>query len=547
MYIEEYYKMSCHIAEDIPPHFEEYFSKEFANIELILEIQKNMEQWLKEARATINSLDFDTNLQTFIWYILSTTEATENVSPLENKNKFHGLKRDRKRNLYKVVKAEYENETLPRNPLFLKENTDLYFTLMKNNPDIKQYKSKEEYQSKRFQEVEEWYQDTTSDICQFLFFNSISPKRRAKYLELDLGYRIYDQIINVYYGNPVDGYLTRTPKDSVSIPAFSLVSTESDINYDITETLLTVYDYYENGRGETIKTVVDEIPGNYSEVIEKKGEDEYVRQLILNQRLYPGIKLLDATDNALLTAINSMFNLLDINKGQKTIPLSTLCKIAYADTRQKYYLQTIQHLDRLANYRVNYTQRGENNQIINTGIMSFFDIDYQISELNTSQKYTTITVSDNAGNVSLIHELDGYDLRNVKVSVQPSANLRKAWKNHMNIKILTSLYDKITQPRAKMLLMHLQNMRTDQYPITQIAIPLATFAEQLRISHMRKNKIREILASTLELLKENQTIIKSYEVATKIVTIEFFPITEQEKEYYQLTNEDELKEIIELD
>lgn len=544
MYIEEYYKMSCHIAAETPPYFNEYFSNQLSNIELKSELQKNMEQWLEEAQTGMNDIELDINLQVFIWYILSTTEASEDSNPIENRSKFHALKRDRKRNLFKVVKEEYENKTLPRNPMFLKENTELYFSLMNNNPDLKQYKSQDEYRSKRFHEVEEWYQDTNSDICRFLFFNSISAKRKAKYLELDLGFRIYDQIINVYYGNPVDGFVTRTPKDSLSIPAFSLVSRESDLKFDISDTVLTVYDYYENGTGEVIKTIVNEIPGNYAEIIEKNEENEYVRQLILNQKLYPGIKLLDSIDNALLTAINSMFNLLDINKGQKTISLSTLCKIAYSDTRQKYYLQTIQHLNRLANYRVNYTQRGENDQIINTGIMSFFDIDFQISEADASQKYISINVSDKSDINALLSELSGYDLRNIKVSIQPSANLRKAWKNHMNIKILTTLYDKITQPRVKMLLMYLQNIRTDKYPSTKISLPLTTIADQLRISHMRKNKIRELLNSSLEVLKENQAVIKSFDISTKAITIEFFPITDQEKEYYQLTNENELKEIM---
>ena len=543
MYIEEYYTMSCHIANEIPSNFEEYFSNQLGNLELMIEIKKNMDEWLLEASSLkIKKEDLrEINMQTFIWYILSTSESLENYSAAEHRAKFHSLKRDRKRHLYKIIKEEYNGETLPRNPHYLEQNTDIYFSVMNNNPDIKQYNSKEEYKAQRFKEVEEWYQDSNSDICKFLFFNSISPKRKAKYLELDIGYRIYDLIVTSYYGNPVDGYLTRTPKEAVNIPAFSMVSKENNLQYSMTDTLLTIYDDYADESGLDVKTVVDEIPGNYTTIIEQGGQEEYVRQMILNQTLYPGIKLLDATDSALLTAINSMFNLLDINRGQKTIPLSSLCGIAYSDTRQKYYLQTIQHLDRLAHYRINYTRRDMNNKITRVGTMSFFDIDYQISESETPQKYTSITVSDSSGNVSLIEELDGYDLRNVKVSVQPSQHLKEAWKNHMNIKILTSLYDKVTQPKAKMLLMYLQSERTDKYPITKLTIPLTTLAEQLRLSHMRKNKIREIINASLEALSDNKIIVKSYNVAPKIVSIEFFPITDQEKEYYQLTEEDTIK------
>lgn len=543
-YSEQFYKMSTHLASFIPDKIKTYFGDDLRYLSVRSEVHKLMNDWINIEGLSISPTP---TLQEFIWFILATNVAdADSVNIFKLRSRANNSRRDRKKYLYKIISEEKNGTMKVQNPQYLKKNAQMYFELMQTNPALPQYHSIEDYMEEQYSKITEWAKNSAYDISLFMFFDKIGDKRIAKCLEYDIAYHVFDIIINQYLGNPVDGYLFKTPKGTFDNSLFSLVAKDMPINYDVTDSQVTAYSDYimDSPDGpKSIHTVIDTLTGDFQEAVKTEQKEQLINQLKMDNEIISYSKVLDPLDQHILNTIYSMFNVIDINRGSKRIKLSEIVSMCYAQIRERTYLSTLDHIVKLASYKMDIIQEDSNGKIRSGGRISFFDAMYCFpDENNEEQEMSTITITDANGNTELIDRLKNQDLSIVELEIQPSVFLKNSMKKQMNYSIMKNIYDQISPVKAKSMLMYLQAVRTNIYPKTSTVLAFSTLAMQLHLEQLSLRNLEKQIDEPLSLLKEAKIVLADYSISqtSQTVALDFFEFTQQEKLLYNINPEESL-------
>ncbi len=533
---EQFYNMSYQLTLMMPDNIKMYFTNDLQNIPIQNEIYNIMKEWCNTESISISCTP---SLQQFILYILSTN-ISKNISISKLRTISNTSRRDRKKYLYKVVCEEKNGTMTSQNPQYLTQNAQMYFELMHTNPSIPYYESIDCYIEEQFEKITEWASNSKYDISLFMFFNKIGAKRIAKCLEYDLAYHIFDIIHNEYYDNPIDGYLLKTPRGTYDNNLFSLVSTEMPIEYEVSNSQITVYSDYEtttDSGTQKIHTYINSLSGDFRETIVAGKQNELINQLRIDKELTSYAKVLDSMDFHILNTIYSMFNVLDVNSGSKKIRLVDIVSACYSQTSKRTYLPTIERIIKLAGQRIDIIQETQTGKISGGGRISFFDVLYRfVNENNEEQSISSIDFMDGYGTNSLIERLKDCDLTKMVLEIQPSPFFKESIKNQMNYSIMKNIYNQIAPVKAKNILMYLQSIRTNIYPATTTVISFSNLEEQLHLPKLKKRELENHIIEPFSLLKESNIVVKDFHIqkTSKIITIEFFSFTDLEKNFYNI-------------
>ncbi len=535
--ISKYFYTSRLISAELSESLSKFFN-ENTGTAIGFEFQSQMQEWLSIAKD-IEQYDGKFSFENYIWFILSNDGKKDSVIP---RKEYFEMRRQRKKYFVTSIKKEKDNKFADG---ILAQNAESYFFLMKSDPNLKKYSSKNEYCEEKYLSVLAWGKDIKSDLVDYPYILQISPKRAAKCFMYDCAFRVYDLISHDYYGDIENGIVSKFPP-FMNSGIFSLQSKENELKYEVNEDSVQVFDEItyekENGDSQTIRTVTDTIQGKFSDVSDEGSETALINSLVNQGKISLHNNVLDSTDKSLFGMIYSSFNVEDINRGSKKINLMQLVKSVYSgNPRRTNYMQVIDHLERMKHYRIEMTTTNSSGKFVRGGSITFFDLMYQIPQnADTDESlYSEFSITDGKTQESFLDAIkECPDLSSIEIDVMPSKYIKDAMRSNMNYSILTRLYSKDMPVKVKSMLILLTSERTDIYPNSNCTLPYEFFIEKLRMDNLKKSVLVKQIKEMLGYLKDNEILISDYETSTYTVNISFIPISDTERALYKLDYKD---------
>jgi hypothetical protein len=536
MEIDNYYLMSKQICDILSDNIKRYFEDNAKSFPLYPYYHELMVAWEAEARKNCN-FDGVFNLNNFVWYILSTETQNSTVDNL--RAKFFSLRRDRKRYYFKVIKDEFEHNKSGSLHDFCENYMKIQETRDANGQYVVQlrYSCFEDALRDHFERCQRWAKETDSDLMEYPFFSDLSDKRRATCFLYDVSFRIFDFIQKNYFSNAVDGYISQFP-NFASKGIFGLKSSDVELAYAVTDHEVSSYSEHciSGKHGKTkIKDINEVVQGDFSTIVEGDSKTALVESMINNGQLSTEAKDFDSRDLAILGEVYSSFSIQDLTAGEKVMPLSQFVKAAYSSNklRQSTYEQTIDHLDHMSRANINMITYDVDDNPVSMSTISFFELEYYLSDSSGSVNTKPIGGRESVTKKEFLETLKKQDMSKIYVKVKPSGTLRTTMKSQMNTKILSTLYNDIDQPKAKNLLVLLQQKRTDIYPKTEVILDYSFIVERLKLEGVRKVVYVKELRQLFGILKE-KGFVKSFKLGTYDIVVDFTPISDEERELYNL-------------
>ena len=532
--IDEYYSMSLSVANDIPVEINNFFSEYGTDPAFHATLSESMEDWLKSAKERSSHADaIGYSLQTLVFYIL--TSGISYPVPRDRRNELRKSRRDRLDYLLSVIKKERKDEYAKG---MIHDDYANYRFLVQVDSDLVKDKkglSEEEYCTKAYGNVIRWGKEKDHNLIGFPYFRVLSIKRQVSYFLLDLSFHVFDIIDRDYYGNPTGGNITMAPPYAVNGGMFRLSAHKEDLTVAVEGGEINAFSErtVHTGKGSTkLKTIVDSRP---LPVGTDKNADELIKELIDSGSIAKQSVALDARDRELFVHLFSSYNIEEANRGIKTFMLSDLVGSVSAKKSKDSYIETALHLNRLNDYRVQYTGTNEAGEVVESGTMTFFDIVYRFDSKNggpVTYNAKITTSNDRDGLMKLFEDCD--DFSKISVDVMPSMAIKQGILSQMNTMVYTNIYNKIAPPQAKYMLMYLQNQRSQIYPETTAILLIRTVANQLGIDYLKKNQQTRSIREQLILLMDASVVVKDFHMDGDYISVDFLPFTEDELEAYHI-------------
>jgi hypothetical protein len=536
---DQYYMMSRQVVKDMPVSLLDCYNDYVSKSELFFVLQTEMHEWVSLVSAKSAHYDGQMTLENFIWYIMCGVDATKTVASI--RQDYADLRRFRKRYFLQVNEQE-----LGKASSQIRQDCKEYFAIMRKNRSMKQYKTEDEFCKEKYAKIVEYCKDLDTDLVDYEYFVLLQPARAAKCFQYDVAYHVYDIILNKYFSNPIDGMLAKLPKSIVDNGVFALQNRDADLQYDVSGEEVIAYTDHKtrnSGKNQNVRTVIDRYTGNFLQAIENNTKESLISDLKVNGQIAVNAKLLDATDETIISNIYSTFSVEDINKGSKIIPLGQLVGGTYKERRIRNYEATLARLDKLAKCYVNVTTVDQKmGTLVSAGTFSFFDVFYHVpqKEADSDMTLTSLDVTDGTSGSSVLDTLIRQDpdvLSSITVEFQPSKFIKDTWKKNMNVSVMSTIYAQIVPPRAKAMLFLLQSKRSDIYPDTSCVLPFSYFVDSLRLENLRKSQIKKALCELFDMLIGSEVIIKKYVMTgSGSIAIDFIPFSETEKILYKIEN-----------
>ena len=534
----KYFYTSRLISAELSKSLSNFFNENTGST-LGFQLQSQMQDWVNEAKL-VEQYDGKFSFENYIWFILSTVDQKEASIP---RKEYWEMRRQRKKYFVTCIKKEKDNGYADG---ILAQHADSYFFLMKSDPNLKQYSSKNEYCEEKYLNVIAWGKDMKSDLIDYPYILSISPKRAAKCFMYDCAFRVYDLILHDYYGDVQEGVVSKFPP-FINSGIFSLQSKESDLKVEVTDDAIQVFDEVvfkkENGDSQTIRTITDSVPGKFGDIINAGSETALINSVVNQGKISLHNNVLDSIDKTLFGMIYSSFSVEDINRGSKSINLMQLVKSVYSEKpRRTNYMAVIEHIERMKHYRIEMTTTNSKGKFVKGGSITFFDVMYQIPQNAESEEsmYNEFSITDGRSQESFLDAIkECPDLSGIQLDIMPSKYIKDAMRSNMNYSILTRLYSKDMPVKIKSMLILLTSERTDIYPNSSCTLPYEFFIEKLRMESLKKSALVKQIRGMLEYLKDNEILISEFEISTYTVDISFIPITDTERALYKLDYKDD--------
>ncbi len=535
----DYFNAANYIAPRMRPSLKRFF-EESQMSSVGLQIQNDMAEWAVEAKRH-EDYDKDAIFLNYVWYILSTENETSSKIPLR---KFTESRRKRRNYFINSIKAEKKNGFTSG---LLCDNCDSYFALaMSNADDLKKYASRDDYLNSKFKQIIAWGTAKGNDLVSFPYIHQIPAWRAANCFYVDCAVNIYS-LINENFGGDVLGGYVKTFYRDINSPMWSLNPKEADVSFDVHSNEINSYIEKKiqspDGTSTTsMKTIVSQYKGSADEFIDyinNSNEKTLIDSLIDKGVLSQKVNVLDSTDKVLFGHIYSSFSVEDINRGAKSISMFSLVKQMYgAKPRRENYEKIFDHLDKMAHCTVDMVTTNSQGKFVKGGTLSFFEVTYQIpqdDEVGEGELFTSYSVTNNSTHEHLRQVLkECKDLSSIEVEIAPSKYFKDMLRENMNYNILTEIYSADMPARVKSMLMLLARERSDIYPQTSCTFPYEFFVNNLGIEPMKKSLLTKQLDYMLRYLREHGYIVHDYKMTAYTVEINFIPVNDEEKRFYNL-------------
>lgn len=520
------------MLESIDDKIIDYYYKKIHNTEVADQIYDITKEWFFEKLDS--GLKNEVNLLNIVYYILDNSTALY-PTPKASYMYYKENKRNRKNYLFKTIKDEYSGKPNVRNPLYLKQKADFYFGLKKMGGTNEEYDTPEEYIKTMYEEISAWRDDSSSYIFDFMFFETLELKRKANCFLIDLGENIFKIINKEYYGK-LNGGLTTLPNAFLE-GIFTLRREEVNLQHEITGTAAIAKHssaiINEDGSKSYVTTIYDSITDDFSQYTEKERValiERYVKDDILKSTT----ETLSAFELAVFTVIYNYFNLNVLTEGKISVPgkqfvqqLLTKDRLKIRDIRR-----VLHSLEKLQSIEINMEKRDAKGNVTAIGKASFFDITY--GDLSSEGEVTYSINSDENSNSEMDESLLMSD--NWTINVYPTAFLKELWNKNVNAEIYTRQYNQISSAKAKALMLVLQQERVLSYPASSRLITYNQFKSKIRMDKLKPSQMKKELSEQLTILQEEGVVIKSFNLTTTGVTVEFLPFTELEKDLYKIND-----------
>jgi len=546
---DKQYIMATVLCEEISPAITTYFTSHIMNTELEDCFYDSMKEWFLEKLAVHLPQEF--SFINLVYYVYEDI-----VTKFEDSSKAYTSllkeKLNRRDYLFRIIKDEYSGSPKPRNPLYLKNQADEYFSIMDTDSSLPKYTTKQAYMDFSYNEIEQW-KKSGDYIFKFRYFSKLDNAKKISYFITDLGLEISTIVTNKYYGK-YDGNLTSLPEYLVKNAIFSFKPSTEEGELSVEDDRViskNVYEFVndENNYSTVLETIIDEQSGNFISYNEE--DKDYLITQIRNQgALKTSYDVLDSRDEAALATIYSSFSVDSLSedwvrfKGRSFVGQV----LGKSNFRARDVKQVLNSLDKLASTVIRTEQRDEQGNLTSKGILSFFDVRYGTAGTVNS----TVSVSLDAPNQNQIHFSSSTELPekvltsdNLVIEIAPSAYLKNLWRERVNTEIYTKHYLEIGSSKAKSLMMLLQNERVRQYPQSKLSFSYATLRSRLHLK-MKLNIMKRDLEQQLKELVEKKVVVESYTFGTNALIVYLLPFTKLEKILYKIDTDepDESNEIL---
>ena len=490
-----------------------------------IELQTQMAKWITQAKE-YPVYDGKLTILNYVWYILSSENATQAKEP---RFKYREKRRKARQYWYSIIKKEKASGYAEG---LLRDDCTSYFERLRitTNNDIKRYSSEEEYLSQRFKEVSAWGSDTNSNLIAFPYIMHLKDKKIAEYVFLDFAYKVFENILTKYSGDVIHGYITHVdPLSNEGVFSYSpqKKKMEPEIRGNSVRIVDNINDKY--------STIVEQVDGDFTNSLLAGTQNELIAQMLDSGQITLENDVLDSDDQKIYNKIFNQFSIEDLNSGLKSISLLSLVKTMYnGKPRRENYVKVLEHLKRLAKYRVEVKTTNAAGEIVSGGIISFFDLIFKTGA-EDDNVHTDVTIIDGSSQKDILEELaDVEDLSLINIDVMPSQFFKARIRSDMTIKILSSIIDDEMPGKVQAMLILLMSERAEIYPQTKCSIPYATIVSKLRIEESRKKRMKESIKSSIDYLYKRKKVVENYSMGEYVVEIDFFPMSEIEQQSYKL-------------
>ena len=518
-----------------------------------------LEKYIIPGKLIFEAKNCVITLESLISYLLWDTFDNENGPKLterEAMDHYTQKKRNRKKYLHKIVKQEYSGNTTPQNPMHLHNGyigiTNPYCMDKLSNLNLS-HLSEQAYFDQEYKKVEEWYKASSSAICDYPYYHTLSAKKQIEDFLIDLGYNIFSIICNEFFRNRC-GIVTRSadltykPSSATeNTPAIvnwqgSSISVD-DLRYEAQKNNIVVYELIPSDTG-TVRIIVD-IIHNVDCSSKSKAATEIER---IKSAYQSGARIshLDALDHSIITALINNINF-SIATGRENILITfpELAKDVYGSNSPltlKKSKQLFTRLQKLQKMNISFSEQNtEGIPIYGRGI-DFFNFEYSVSnsfskDCVPSPVSTTkdIDISGNAdiANIDLLVK-DHYN--NMLLSITPSEYLRSQWLNGMHTVMSTKAYKSISSQKGKLLYQLLLEERLKIYPQEQAKLTLMYLKSRIRITSGTETRFKNDIKQELSNLITNRILVKDFKVSRTSFDITFLPLDDNERILYKLDN-----------
>lgn len=521
----------------LPKHMHEIFHK---NLEVIYApLVEELGEWM--SNSTLIHSD-EISLEVLVLYMIDyviESVSTEQAS-LEL---YKRQKRNKKDYLYKCVQKELDNPCSKKNSYILAEWELLNLPQMKGQLEKEPARTEEEFCKSRLAEIEEWYRDPSSYLCDFKYFNVLSPKRKMKCFLDDLGVYIYTIICTEFYRNKL-GFLTKSPDVTFGMDDGAIINWQSsamDLQYEALPDKIIVYELIGNSNSmNQRRLIIDEVSCDCSSPERQK---EAIAKL--DQEYKTGVRLrtLDPLDFNIILAILNNMTLETATSEPLILPFKSLCNDVYGkerfDKRKKREL--LYRMFKLARIKISSNvQDAQTGKYVGGDIISFFDLTYDIRTVASGNNpvLTTIGLTEHA--FPDVSKFSIEDIDSMIFTLVPSLFMKEQWQSGLHSYVSSHMYKQITTQKGKFLLQILQGERIRIYPAVNVKLPLDYFRKKFRFPAGNNGRVKREIVAEIEQLKALHAIVEDYQVLRASIEITFVPLSDFEKIKYKIETPESL-------
>lgn len=521
------------IAEYISDEIKEYFEKTCN--ENVLSYHDLLDSW-----AFSLNISNTVSLPTLIMYVLDT--CLKNKSEKDAFTQAKLLKKNRKDYFYRTIRQEIgELAPTPNNPKYIETEwcklNDPYIRF--STETTVDLGSKEEFFASKSERIKAWFKDADSYLFQFEYFYVLPDKRRRDCFIQDLSVDILSLICNEFYRNKF-GFMTKSPDINFGMENLPIVNWQtslSKLQFQVENNKIVVFEELKTNNNQWVKIIMDEIAADCS------SEEKINSAIIKIEAEYNSgvrVRTLDTKDMAIYSAVFNNMTIETATSEPLDMTLPDLAADVYGNTTQitkRMYADLLQRLTKLAHIRITSSVKDINDNFVSESIISFFDLTLTVNtdsdSSGTESTIKTIRIGDNALSRDF-SSLSNHEFINMNIQFMPSYYTKNMWKNNVHDQISTRLYKRISSQKGKLIAQLLQKERMRIYPETEIVLPIKFFRENIRFSSPNNDRIKKELIAEMDLLKEMAIQIKDFRFVRSDVTINFLPLSKEEKLYYKV-------------
>lgn len=547
---DRYYEIACQTAEKLPSKLCDFFNSISKDKKLSVELDKDISVWLEKAKEGSDYPgELGYNLVSLVMHLLSTSGKDTGLK--EDRLQYRDTLRFRRRYLKQAIQREYKN---------IKDGKDSSsggtlrsawkdYSVFMQSPVFgvaKKYGSEMEFYEDKVSEVVSWADNPKSMLIEYPFFGYCTPKKRYQDFISDLSFNVFD-VLSESYGDELSSVnhgsnsVVKTPDFISGRGVFGATSSVEDLEAEVEISEARSYNQHTVSMDDgeiVIKTVIDRIPGDFSDISSEEEKSAVISSLVETGQMKLRNNMLDSTDMELFTHIFSSFSVEDVNRGRKEFSLKELMRTLYTEAKEDRKFKVLEHLDRLANYLVEYTVRSNTtDKIVDAGNITFFNVSYHISQGDEAKGDLVIDASlkqIDGSQSSFLNEIKKYKSDDITVEVFPSFKFREAIITSMNTEIFAESYKRIPSSKSKNMLMFLQSKRSAIYPETTLDLSVAFLAQYFRLDKQKRSRQVKYLEEMMEPLKAAGVLVKDYSVDKLAFHIDFLPYTETELSAYHI-------------